>query len=130
MSLVVGASLLCWVSQWAGIYFTLIAFGLEEVGWGGAGLLLVTITLAQAFPVLPGNLLVFQAAAVVPLTASYGVGAAEAIAFSVVLQATEAVVGVAVGLPLPHRRGGRVQAAPAPGRGGERARRAAGARDR
>jgi uncharacterized membrane protein YbhN (UPF0104 family) len=97
MSLVVGASLLCWVSQWAGIYFTLIAFGLEEVGWGGAGLLLVTITLAQAFPVLPGNLLVFQAAAVVPLTASYGVGAAEAIAFSVVLQATEAIVGVAVG---------------------------------
>jgi uncharacterized membrane protein YbhN (UPF0104 family) len=97
MSLVVGASLLCWVSQWAGIYFTLVAFGLEEVGWGGAGLLLVTITLAGAFPVLPGNLLVFQAAAVVPLTASYGVGAAEAIAFSVVLQATEAVVGVAVG---------------------------------
>jgi uncharacterized membrane protein YbhN (UPF0104 family) len=97
MSLVVGASLLCWICQWAGIYFTLIAFGLEEVGWGGAGLLLVTITLAQAFPVLPGNLLVFQAAAVVPLTASYGVGAAEAIAFSVVLQATEAIVGVAIG---------------------------------
>jgi uncharacterized membrane protein YbhN (UPF0104 family) len=97
MSIVVGASLLCWIAQWAGIYFTLIAFGLEDVGWGGAGLLLVTITLAQAFPVLPGNLLVFQAAAVVPLTASYGVGAAEAIAFSVVLQATEAIVGVAVG---------------------------------
>jgi len=97
MGTVVGASLLCWIAQWAGIYFTLIAFGLEDVGWGGAGLLLVTITLAQAFPVLPGNLLVFQAAAVVPLTASYGVGAAEAIAFSVVLQATEAIVGVAVG---------------------------------
>jgi hypothetical protein len=97
MSLVSGASLLCWLAQWAGIYFTLMAFGLEEVGWGGAGLLLVTVTLAQAFPVLPGNVLVFQAAAVLPLTASYGVGAAEAIAFSVVLQATEAIVGVAVG---------------------------------
>ena len=97
MSLVSGASLLCWVAQWAGIYFTLMAFGLGEVGWGGAGLLLVTVTLAQAFPVLPGNVLVFQAAAVLPLTASYGVGAAEAIAFSVVLQATEAIVGVAVG---------------------------------
>jgi uncharacterized membrane protein YbhN (UPF0104 family) len=97
MSLVSGASLLCWVAQWAGIYFTLMAFGLEQVGWGGAGLLLVTVTLAQAFPVLPGNVLVFQAAAVLPLTASYGVGAAEAIAFSVVLQATEAIVGVAVG---------------------------------
>jgi uncharacterized membrane protein YbhN (UPF0104 family) len=97
MSVVVAASLATWLAQWAGIYFTLYAFGLEEVGWGGAGLLLVTVTLAQAFPVLPGNLLVFQAAAVVPLTASYGVGAAEAIAFSVVLQATEAIVGVAVG---------------------------------
>ncbi|MGD9573749.1 MAG: lysylphosphatidylglycerol synthase transmembrane domain-containing protein [Thermoleophilia bacterium] len=97
MSVVVGASLATWLAQWAGIYFTLVSFGLERVGWGGAGLLLVTITLAQAFPVLPGNLLVFQAAAVVPLTASYGVPAAEALAFSVVLQATEAVVGVVVG---------------------------------
>ena len=97
MSLVVGASLATWLAQWAGIYFTLMAFGLERVGWGGAGLLLVTITLAQAFPVLPGNLVVFQAAAVVPLTASYGVSTAEALAFSVVLQGTEAIVGVAVG---------------------------------
>jgi uncharacterized membrane protein YbhN (UPF0104 family) len=97
MAVVVGASFLAWVAQWAGIYFTLTAFGLERVGWGGAGLLLVTITLAQAFPVLPGNLLIFQAAAVVPLTASYSVSTAEALAFSVVLQATEAVVGVAVG---------------------------------
>jgi hypothetical protein len=97
MSIVVFSSLATWLAQWAGIHFTLQAFGLERVGWGGAGLLLVTITLAQAFPVLPGNLLVFQAAAVVPLTASYGIGAAEALAFAVVLQATEAIVGVAVG---------------------------------
>lgn len=97
MTLVAGASLATWMAQWAGIYFTLAAFGLDEVGWGGAGLLLVTVTLAQIFPVLPGNLVVFQAAAVVPLTASYGVGAAEALAFSVVLQGTEAAVGVAVG---------------------------------
>jgi uncharacterized membrane protein YbhN (UPF0104 family) len=97
MAVVVGASLATWLAQWAGIYFTLLAFGLERVGWGGAGLLLVTITLAQAFPVLPGNLVVFQAAAVVPLTASYGVSTAEALAFSVALQATEAMVGVVVG---------------------------------
>jgi hypothetical protein len=97
MSVVVGASLATWLAQWTGIYFTLLAFGLDRVGWGGAGLLLVTITLAQAFPVLPGNLVVFQAAAVVPLAASYGVSTAEAIAFSVVLQGTEAMIGVAVG---------------------------------
>ena len=72
MSLVVGASLLSWLAQWAGIYFTLWAFGLERVGWGGAGLLLVTVTLAQAFPVLPGNLVLFQAGGGgLQLTASY-----------------------------------------------------------
>lgn len=96
-ALVAIPSLFTWLAQWVGIYCTLVAFGLEEVGWGGAGLLLVTVTLAQTFPVLPGNLVVFQAAAVVPLTASYGIGAADAIAFSIVLQATEVVVGVLVG---------------------------------
>jgi hypothetical protein len=90
-------SLGTWLAQWAGIYATLGAFGLGYVGWGGAGLLLVTITLAQSFPILPGNLVVFQAAAVVPLTASYGVGAADALAFAIVLQGTEMAVGVAVG---------------------------------
>jgi hypothetical protein len=97
MSVVAGGSLMCWLAQWAGIYFCLDAFGLERVGWGGAGLLLVTITLAQSFPILPGNLVLFQAAAMLPLTTSYGVGAAEAIAFALVLQFTEVVVGVAFG---------------------------------
>lgn len=94
---VVLGSLGTWLCQWAGIYATLRALGLERVGWGGAGLLLVTITLAQIFPVLPGNLVVFQAAAVLPLTTTYGVSSATAIAFSIVLQFTEAAVGVALG---------------------------------
>jgi hypothetical protein len=94
---VAAASLATWLMQWVGIYCTLRAFGLGQVGWGGAGLLLVTVTLAQTFPVLPGNLVVFQAAAVIPLTTSYGVSTADAIAFSLVLQATEAIVGVAIG---------------------------------
>ncbi|MSO44583.1 MAG: flippase-like domain-containing protein [Thermoleophilia bacterium] len=97
MSLVAVPSFGTWLAQWAGIYATLVAFGLGHVGWGGAGLLLVTITVAQSFPILPGNLVVFQAAAVVPLTASYGVSAADALAFSIVLQATEMIVGVVIG---------------------------------
>jgi Lysylphosphatidylglycerol synthase TM region len=97
MAQVAAPCLASWLAQWAGIYCVLYAFGLDHVGWGGAGLLLVTITLAQAFPVLPGNVGVFQAAAVLPLTASYGVSAADALAFSIVLQVTEAVVGVAIG---------------------------------
>ena len=97
MARVAVPSLGTWLAQWAGIYATLGAFGLGYVGWGGAGLLLVTITVAQSFPILPGNLVVFQAAAVVPLTASYGVSAADALAFSIVLQATEMAVGVVIG---------------------------------
>jgi uncharacterized membrane protein YbhN (UPF0104 family) len=92
-----GSSLASWFAQWAGIYFALHAFGLGTVGWGGAGLLLVTITLAQAFPLLPGNLVVFQAAAVLPLTATYGIATSQAIAFAVVLQFTEIIVGVLTG---------------------------------
>lgn len=95
--IVAGGCLWSWFAQWAGIYFTLEAFGLGYVGWGGAGLLLVTVTLAQAFPLLPGNLVIFQAAAVVPLTATYGVPTSQAIAFSVVLQFTEIIVGVVTG---------------------------------
>lgn len=96
-TIVGGASLGAWFAQWAGIDFALHAFGIGYVGWGGAGLLLVTITLAQAFPLLPGNLVVFQAAAVLPLTTSYGVPTSQAIAFAVVLQFTEVLVGVVTG---------------------------------
>lgn len=97
LAVVAVAGLCTWFAQWAGIDFTLHAFGLGYVGLGGAGLLLVTITLAQAFPLLPGNLVVFQAAAVLPLTTTYGVPTSQAIAFSVVLQFTEIIVGVATG---------------------------------
>ena len=97
VGIVAGGSVATWLCQWTGIYCTLRAFGLERVGWGGAGLLLVTVTLAQIFPILPGNLLVFQAAAVLPLTATYSVASSTAIAFSIVLQFTEAAVGVAIG---------------------------------
>jgi len=90
-------SLLSWGAQLAGIYCALRAFGLDTVGWSGAGLLLVTVTVAQAFPVLPGNVGVFQAAVVVPLTHTFPVSSASALAFAIGLQATEVVVGVVLG---------------------------------
>lgn len=85
------------LAQWLGIYAVLNAFGLGRVGWGGAALLLVTVTIAQAFPVLPGNLVTYQAAAILPLVTSYDVSTANALAFSVVLQASQAIVGVGIG---------------------------------
>jgi phosphatidylinositol alpha-mannosyltransferase len=90
-------SVASWGAQLVGIYCALRAFGLEVVGWSGAGLLLVTVTVAQIFPILPGNVGVFQAAVVVPITHSYPVSSASALAFAVGLQATEIVVGVVIG---------------------------------
>lgn len=96
-SKIVAFSIASWLAQMSGIYFALRAFGLDEVGWAGAGLLLVSVTVAQIFPILPGNLGVFQAAVVVPLTHTFPVSSAGALAFSVGLQATEVIVGVAIG---------------------------------
>ncbi len=86
-----------WVAQLVGIWCALRAFGLDQVGWSGACLLLVTVTVAQIFPVLPGNIGVFQAAVVVPLTNAYPVSGASALAFAIGLHATEIIVGVAIG---------------------------------
>lgn len=94
---VVLPSIASWGAQLVGIYCALQAFGLEVAGWSGAGLLLVTVTVAQIFPVLPGNVGVFQAAVVVPLTHTFPLSSASALAFAVGLQATEVVVGVAIG---------------------------------
>lgn len=90
-------SIASWGAQLVGIYCALRAFGLDVAGWSGAGLLLVTVTVAQIFPVLPGNVGVFQAAVVVPLTHTFPVSSATALAFALGLQATEVVVGVAIG---------------------------------
>ena len=84
------------LAQWLGIVAALHAFGLGRVGWGGAALLLVTVTVAQAFPVLPGNVGTYQAAVILVLV-TYDVSTGSAIAFSVVLQVTQAVVGVGLG---------------------------------
>ncbi len=94
---VVLPSIASWGAQLVGIYCALRAFGLDVAGWSGAGLLLVTVTIAQIFPVLPGNIGVFQAAVVVPLTHTFPISSANALAFAFGLQATEVIVGVAIG---------------------------------
>lgn len=97
LALVAVPSFLSWAAQLLGIWLALRAFGIDVVGWGGAGLLLVSVTIAQIFPILPGNVGVFQAAVVVPLTHAYPISSAGALAFALGLQATEVVVGVAMG---------------------------------
>ncbi|MBI2683810.1 MAG: flippase-like domain-containing protein [Actinobacteria bacterium] len=80
-----GASIAGWLAQWLGVYVLLAAFDIEG-GWRAATLVLIAVSVAQTLPVLPGNVGIFQAALALPLVTSYGVPAATALAFGVVLQ--------------------------------------------
>lgn len=94
-----GASAAGWAAQWASVYAVLTAFDLPDTA-RAATLVLVSTSIAQTLPVVPGNLGVFQAAAALPLVASSGVSAATAVAIGVVLQLVQsapiAVAGAAV----------------------------------
>lgn len=84
-----GATVAGWIAQWAAVYAVLGAFDVSDAP-RLATLVLVSTSVAQTFPVVPGNLGIFQAAAALPLVAS-GVGAATAVAIGVVLQLVQTV---------------------------------------
>jgi uncharacterized membrane protein YbhN (UPF0104 family) len=86
-----------WVLAWLGVMAVLAALGLGWVGFPGAALVLVSLTLAHALPVTPGGVGVNQIGAMLPLTATYGVVPEEALAFAVALTLSETGVGVVVG---------------------------------
>ena len=61
-------------------------------------MVLVTLTLAHAVPLLPGGFGMFQMAAMLPLTGAYGVDPGAALAFGLLLQLSETAVSVALGI--------------------------------
>ena len=56
-------------------------------------------------PATPSNIGVFQLAVISVLTTGFGVGAADALAYGVILQAVEIATAVALGLPALVREG-------------------------
>jgi len=56
-------------------------------------------------PATPSNIGIFQLATVSVLTAGFGIGAADALAYGVVLQAVEIATSVALGVPALVREG-------------------------
>lgn len=95
----VACQLSAWVAQLCAVYALLGAFGLAaRLGLGGACAVLFAINAAALVPASPGNIGVFQLA-VVAVLAGFGVGAAPALAFGLVLQGLELAVAVAFGLP-------------------------------
>jgi phosphatidylinositol alpha-mannosyltransferase len=93
------AQLTAWVVQWLSCYVLLVALGLDDrAGLGAAAAVLFAVNVTAVLPATPSNLGVFQAACVAVLTA-YGVGAADALAYGIILQAVEIATAVAMGTP-------------------------------
>ncbi len=88
-----------WAVQWLSCYVLLVALGLDDrAGIGAAAAVLFAVNVTAVLPATPSNLGVFQAACVAVLSA-YGVGAADALAYGIILQAVEIATAVIMGAP-------------------------------
>jgi phosphatidylinositol alpha-mannosyltransferase len=94
------SQLSAWGLQWAACYLLLLALGLENrAGIGAAAAVLFAVNVTAVLPVTPSNLGVFQAACVAVLTGAYGVSAAHALTYGIVLQAVEIATAFIMGGP-------------------------------
>jgi phosphatidyl-myo-inositol alpha-mannosyltransferase len=95
----VAAQLLAWTLQWLACYVVLLALGVSaHPPLAAAAAVLLAVNVSAILPVTPSNVGVFQAACLFVL-AAYGVGAGQAIAYGIVLQAIEVLTALALGLP-------------------------------
>lgn len=99
-SLALTAQLSAWALQALACYLLLAAIGLDgRAGIGAAAAVLLAVNVTALVPATPANVGVFQAACVAVLTGAYGVSAAEALAYGIVLQAVEVATAVLMGVP-------------------------------
>ena len=75
------------------------------IGIGAAAAVLFAVNVTAVIPATPSNIGVFQLATISVLTTGFGVGAADALAYGVILQAVEIATAVALGLPALVREG-------------------------
>lgn len=93
------AQLCAWALQWFACYAVLLALGLHaHPPLVAAAAVLLAVNVSAILPATPSNVGVFQAACLVVL-AAYGVGAGQALAYGIVLQAVEVVTALALGVP-------------------------------
>jgi phosphatidyl-myo-inositol alpha-mannosyltransferase len=98
-SFAAGAQLTAWAIQWMSCYVLLVALGLDDrAGLGAAAAVLFAVNVTAVLPATPSNLGIFQAACVAVLGA-YHVGAADALAYGIILQAVEVATAVMMGTP-------------------------------
>ena len=102
----VGAQLSAWVLQLAACYVLFEALAMNvEAQLGAAAAVLFAVNVTAVVPATPSNVGVFQLATISVLTTGFGVGAADALAYGVVLQAVEVATAVILGLPALVREG-------------------------
>jgi phosphatidyl-myo-inositol alpha-mannosyltransferase len=95
-----------WAIQVAACFALGVAMGLDPLmGIGGAAAVLFAVNVTAVVPATPSNIGVFQLAVVSVLTTGFGVAAADALAYGVILQAVEIATAVALGVPALVREG-------------------------
>jgi phosphatidylinositol alpha-mannosyltransferase len=95
------AQLGAWALQWIACYVLLIALHLDaqQTDLGTAAAILFAVNVTAVLPLTPSNLGVFQAACVAVLSYAYGVPAAQALGYGIILQAVEVATAVIMGGP-------------------------------
>jgi phosphatidyl-myo-inositol alpha-mannosyltransferase len=90
--------LAAWALQWVACYVLLEALDLD-LDMGAAAAVLFAVNVTAVLPLTPSNLGVFQAACLAVLTGAYGVDAAQALGYGIILQAVEIATAVIMGAP-------------------------------
>ena len=100
------AQLSAWALQLFACWALFAALALDgQVGIGAAAAVLFAVNVTAVVPATPSNIGFFQLAVISVLTTGFGVAAADALAYGVILQAVEIATAVALGLPALVREG-------------------------
>jgi phosphatidyl-myo-inositol alpha-mannosyltransferase len=101
-----GAQLLAWFLQLLACWALFAALGLDhQVAIGAAAACLFAVNVTAVVPATPSNIGIFQLAIISVLHQGFGVNAADALAYGVILQAVEIATAVALGVPALVREG-------------------------
>jgi phosphatidylinositol alpha-mannosyltransferase len=100
------AQLSAWWLQLLACWALFAALGLDhQVAIGAAAACLFAVNVTAVVPATPSNIGIFQLAIISVLTKGFGVSAADALAYGVILQAIEIATAVALGVPALVREG-------------------------
>lgn len=98
--------ILAWAIQVAACWALLLALGLDlDRALAASAAVLFAVNVTAVIPATPSNIGIFQLAVITVLTTGFGVSAADALAYGVMLQAVEFATAVVLGVPALLREG-------------------------